>query len=141
MYTISNEILNSQIEVQELDLETIEKIKRLIWEKYLDENKKSIWIWERLKEYESLADNNGWAYIKEFVSDNSCIMFFNQDDGRKMFAISNGSDLHSILSETTGFEFYITDSDGSYLICFNHHDILFGCGNAIGWIQSLKNGR
>ena len=138
MYTISNEILDSRIKVQELDLETIENIKRLIREKYLDEDKKSIWIWERLEEYESLADNNGWAYIKEFVSDNSCIMFFNQDDERKMFAISNGSDLHSILSETSGFEFYITDSDGSYLICFNHHDILFGCGNAAEWIKSIK---
>lgn len=51
-----------------------------------------------------------------------------------MFLIRTGEDLNYLLSETYGFEFYITDKECSYLLCFNHHDILYGCGRAEdGW--------
>ena len=55
-----------------------------------------------------------------------------------MFKIKNGNDLYYLLSETSGFEFYITDFNYSYLICFNHHDILYGCGRAKEWIAGLR---
>lgn len=142
MYRISNEIINicdSKIELKELDLETSENIKLLIYKNYLDKNRKGNWMWEKLKVYESLRDSNGWKYIKEFISNNSCIIFFNQDEEKKMFRIENGADLYYILSETSGFEFYITDLECTYLICFNHHDILFGCGKAMRWILRIKS--
>ncbi|MCR4801871.1 MAG: hypothetical protein K5895_02540 [Lachnospiraceae bacterium] len=98
-----------------------------------------MWLWEKLVNYEALSDSEGWSYIQNYVSDESCIMFFNQFDEKKMFIIANGKDLQYILSETSGFEFYITDIKCSYLICFNHHDILYGCGDAMKWIRNLKN--
>lgn len=55
-----------------------------------------------------------------------------------MFLIRSGEDLNYLLSETYGFEFYITDKECSYLLCFNHHDILYGCGRAEGWIDGMR---
>ncbi len=54
-----------------------------------------------------------------------------------MFIISSGDDLNYILSETCGYEFYITNFICSYLICYNHHDVLIGCGQAEKWIEKL----
>lgn len=68
-------------------------------------------------------------------------MFFNDFDEKAMFKIKNGMDLDFLLSGTSGFEFYVTDLEYSYLICFNHHDMLYGCGKAIQWIEKLKNSR
>ena len=42
-----------------------------------------------------------------------------------------------MLEETYGYEFYVTDEECTYLICFNHHDILYTCGRAIKWLEVL----
>lgn len=52
-----------------------------------------------------------------------------------MFLIHSGSDLNFVLEETYGFEFYITDKKCTYLLAYNHHDILYGCGSAIDWME------
>ena len=41
--------------------------------------------------------------------------------------------------ENDEIEFYITDRDQSYVICFNHHDVLYGCGAAKEWVEKLAN--
>ena len=54
-----------------------------------------------------------------------------------MFEVSSGDALDLLLGETTGFEFYVTDADASYLVCFNHHDFLVCLGDARGWLKGL----
>ena len=70
-----------------------------------------------------------------------CVLFFNKSDEKSMFLINSGNDLDFILSETYGFEFYVTDLDCSYLLCFNHHDILYGCGAAYDWVKHIVVGK
>ena len=141
MYKISNDIynsINSTVNVKEVSCDMCNQILEKIIELYVDNEKKELWLWDKLNNYEALSDSRGWTYIQNFVLDENCIMFFNQDEEKKMFIISNGKDLQYVLSETSGFEFYITDINCSYLICFNHHDILYGCGKAKKWIAGLK---
>ena len=69
-------------------------------------------------------DANGEAYL--------------QKEEEEMILIQSGEDLNYILSETYGFEFYITDKQCSYLLCFSDHDILYGCGTAKEWIERIK---
>ena len=64
-------------------------------------------------------------------------MFFNKCDDEHAFLIANGVELQTILGESFGFEFYITDKDQSYVICFNHHEVLYGCGAAREWVEEL----
>ena len=136
---IKDLITNHTIEIEELNEHTCLRIRKVINELYVDKKKKGLWLWEKLIRFNYISDNNGWSYIKEFVLDSVCIMFFNEFDEKTMYKIKNGVDLNYLLSETSGFEFYITDFNYSYLICFNHHDVLYGCGNAIKWIDGLKN--
>ena len=110
-----------------------------ILKKYININQKGNWLWEKFIHYESLNDDMAWGYIKEFVKDNECIMFFNQEEEKEMFLIQSGEDLNYVLSETYGFEFYITNIQCSYLLCFNHHNILYGCGIAEKWIIELRS--
>ena len=142
MFKISNNIYdaikNNDISIEELSYSICSNIRKDICIKYVDESKNYRLLWEKLSECEFLNDSDGWSYIKDFVNDDELIMFFNEDDEDKMFRIKNGEELYFILSETYGYEFYITNINTTYLICFNHHDILCGCGEAKQWVKSLK---
>ena len=95
-------------------------------------------IWESFKDYTYYQNSNAWALIYDYIKDNEWIMFFNKFDDRNGFLISNGAELQKILEESFGFEFYITDRNLSYLICFNHHDILYGLGKAKDWVKEVE---
>lgn len=141
MYRISDDVLSAiknKLSVEVLTDQTCKTVLDTITRLYVDTKKTGIWLWDKLSDHEESSDSNGWSLIPEFVSNNSCIMFFNQDEETKMFMVSNGKDLQFILSETCGYEFYITDLQCSYLLCFNHHDDLIGCGNAKKWVKELK---
>lgn len=134
---IYKELKNSNIIISELESKERSDLLTKIRMKYINNTKKGIFMWEKFVDSIELNDCMGWSYIREFVGNNKCIMFFNQDEEKKMFIVLSGSDLLYILSETCGFEFYITNIDCDYLICFNHHNTLFGCGDAKKWIEKL----
>ena len=136
---INNELKGSKIIIKKIESKDRKEILDLILKKYIDINKKGVWLWEKFVHYEAVNDDMGWSYIKDFVKDNECIMFFNQEQEQEMFLIQSGEDLNYILSETFGFEFYITNKQCSYLLCFNHHNILYGCGIAEKCMIKLKS--
>ena len=142
MFKISTHILtelkDSKVIIKKLEVNERKEILDLILKKYININVKGVWLWEKFNHYEVLNDDMAWSYIKDFIEGNECIMFFNQEEEKEMFLIQSGDDLNYILSETYGFEFYITNKQCSYLLCFNHHNILYGCGNAERWINKLR---
>ena len=93
-------------------------------------------LWENITDCCSINDSNAWQWINEFIGDKESILFFNENDERKAFLIVNGTDLVTILSETYGFEFYITNKKTTYLLAFNHHDYLIACGDSEKWLKS-----
>lgn len=136
---ICNELRDSKIMVKKLEMNERGEILDSIIKKYIDINQKGIWLWEKFIHYEALKSDMAWSYIKDFVKDNECIMFFDPEEEKEMFLIQSGNDLNYILSETYGFVFYITNKQCSYLLCFNDHNILYGCGNAENWIHELRS--
>lgn len=135
---ISNELKDSKVILRKLELNVRNEVLEIIIKKYIDSTKKGACLWEKFKQYESVNDDMAWNWIREFIKDNSCIMFFNQEDDKEMFVLQSGYDLNYVLSETYGFEFYVTDIKGTYLICFNHHNILYGCGCAEEWVKNCR---
>lgn len=134
---ICDELKNSPIKIKKLGLNEQKEVLDSVLKKYTDINKKGAWIWEKFIHYKALNDEMAWSYIKDFLKHNECVMFFNQAEEKEMFFIQSGEDLNYILSKTYGFEFYITDKQYSYLLCFNHHNILYGCGAAEEWINRI----
>ena len=95
-------------------------------------------MWERLRRFESVQDSDSWSLIRGGVSSGAVVMFFEKDRDFSMVRFSHGGDVVAVLRECTGFEFYLTNPEAEYLLCFNHHDFLIGAGTAEDWIRELR---
>jgi len=84
-------------------------------------------LWERLKERTSIHDPNGWRRIRALAT-GPLWLLVEDSQGRCGFAFRDASDLELVLQETSGFVFYVTDPDLTYLISFNDHDFLIASG-------------
>jgi hypothetical protein len=95
-----------------------------------------VWpLWEAVRFGASVHDAQGWQRIAEYVGDKPCYMMFNPDDGAEVFRFESGHDLAKVLNDTFGFEFYVTDEEFTFLLCFNHHDMLLANGRATDWLK------
>ena len=130
-------ITENHLELHLLPLSYVDDLRTSVVKQYC--TKDTTFMWECFKDCVSYQDSNAWSLICNYVKDNECIMFFNKSDDKNAFLISNGTELQRILEDSFGFEFYITDRDQSYVICFNHHDVLYGCGAAREWVEELAN--
>lgn len=99
---------------------------------------KSDYFWETLKNRTSLQNREAWSWIKDFVKDNQTIMFFINSESHAGVLFENGDCVVKTLWECTGFEFYLTNLQTDYLLCFNHHDFLIGAGTAQNWVMEKQ---
>lgn len=140
MIKISNEIKkfakDNNIFIEELSIEQVCKLRSNIMKNYI-RNYKCRFLWEYLKGASIKTDEKGWEKICNFVGNNKCILFFDSIEDNSMIVINNGQILYKILSEMFAFEFYITNFETNFLICFNHHDCLLCCGRAKNWLDNL----
>lgn len=109
-------------------------IRKLIISRYTKDYD-THYIWKGLKEDYSIQDPEGWRLIHEFIKDLESILFFDEDEETSMFLFEDGAKIVQVLSESVGFEFYITNKAADFLICFNHHDFLIVAGTAVNWLQ------
>ena len=141
MWNIYEQIITAvntlKINVVEISENQSQDIIKKIKKKYTIENG-YIYLWEEMIDYYSVNNKEAWQWINEFIGDSETIMFFNNSDERKSFIFKNGDDLVSVLSETYGYEFYITNKNLTYLICFNHHDVLIASGTAKQWLEKKR---
>lgn len=133
---IQNIAKENNIFIKTLSIEYTKKLKTDITKKYLYKYK-DYFLWESFKEFSAKQDVDGWEKISNFIGNEKSLMFFDSREDNSLIIINNGKDLYEILAKTFHFEFYITNFETDYLICFNHHDILLGCGTAKKWIELL----
>jgi hypothetical protein len=98
-------------------------------------------LWERLADVVSVQDADGWKRIAEYAGDHPGILFFNSEDEPAMFEFTRRRDVVAVLAECTGFEFYLTDIEATFLLCFNHHDFMIAAGDARSWLLSCVQRR
>lgn len=67
-----------------------------------------------------------------------CYLFFNQIECKNAYLFKNSKDLCDIIGKTYNCEIYVTDYNGTYIICYNHKMSLCGCGKAKQWIDDFK---
>jgi hypothetical protein len=110
-------------------------LRSSIVERYGDSESK--WpLWEHGRLSVAIHDPQAWRWIEEFVGDAPCLLFFNPTDDTTIFYLHRGADLMRLLRETSGFEFYVSDRPATYVICFNHHDVLVVGGSAENWLKA-----
>jgi hypothetical protein len=139
VWNIQEQILSAasslNINIEKVEAIEVERMISKVIDKFAG-GSKSMPLWEHLKDDLSVNSKDAWLWLGELIGDVETIMFFNPTDEKEAFCFNKGDDVVSVLGETYGFEFYLTNRDLEYLICFNHHDVLIVCGNAI---KKLKN--
>ncbi|WP_143068318.1 hypothetical protein [Deinococcus reticulitermitis] len=80
--------------------------------------------WEQLNTSISSHDMDGWKKIGSILADGKLLLLFDELEEKSVFEFDNSDDLVRVLSESTGFVFYVSPLDLSELICFNDHDML-----------------
>lgn len=141
---LHNEIIRTAnllgIKVVELSLEECARIQAQIKRKFIA-GKRTPQMWDALEGCVSIQDRDSWRWIDEFVEDNKAILCVDEGHAEwklRMYEFNDGQQLVNVLGETFHFEFYVTDRDVSYLLCFNDHDYLIACGRATGWLLALQ---
>jgi hypothetical protein len=66
-------------------------------------------------------------------------MLFNCSDDTSILKFSEGKYVVPVLQECSDFEYYLTNHELDYFICFNHHDSLIASGNATSWLEGLTD--
>jgi hypothetical protein len=139
MIDIKSEILAASkiLRIKTSELSQVDKKKLLlgISNKYTGVKNRD-WLWKYVKDVVSIANKDAWQWVENFIGDSKTIMFFNQSDDKSAFIFMNGHDVVKILGETFGFEFYLTNENTDYLLCFDHHDVLSAAGTAGEWLKS-----
>ena len=94
-------------------------------------------LWEDVQGAAAVQDPEAWRWIADYAARRSepAILFFNPADESAMFTFKDGAQVVPVLEETPSFEFYLTDPDVTYLLCFNHHDFLIAAGEAAAWLE------
>ncbi len=93
-------------------------------------------LWEHLADAVSVQDADAWKWIAEYDGNCPGVLFFNPEDEPAMFEFMHRRDVTAVLAECTGFEFYLTDNEATFLVCFNHHDFMIAAGDARAWLLS-----
>jgi len=93
-------------------------------------------LWERFNHFVGVSNKAEWQWIEEFVGSNQCILFFNPFDEKRAYFFESGKHVVSVIEELFNIEFYITNAETDYLLCFNHHDCLMALGNAEDWLET-----
>ncbi len=88
----------------------------------------------------AVSNDDAWSWIDQYI-ENDAIMFFNPYDEKISYVFTNGKDIVNTLAECYNFEFYITNNDFDYILCFNHHRVLYACGDASEWLKLYKKFR
>lgn len=94
-------------------------------------------LWERLNHSVSCKDEHGWEAIPKLIRDSDCILFIVAE--KFGMRLPDCNMLDTILRDTFGFVFYVTKPTTDYLICFNDHDFVIGCGKAETWVADYYN--
>ena len=95
-------------------------------------------LWDHIEGAVGTDAEDAFEKIADFKSDGRIILFFETDETDAMFTLPHAGSAVALLRELHWDDFYLTDRRGSFLLCYNDHDVLIGVGAAAEWIQRLK---
>ena len=144
MYSDNEEIENvarvHNIPLEKLDPITCEAIVNSLIKKYCTESTYAFPLWDHidLKKKRSVHDSDGWMKVQHYHFKKDIILLTEPKKGYHAYRLESATDLHKLLEESYHFVFYLLDKELSFLICFNDHDYLIGCGDVFNWIGDVS---
>jgi hypothetical protein len=102
-----------------------------LWQKFTILPRPGHVLWEHLEHASSIHDPDGWRQAETICGEGDVCMLI-EDFGRQSVVwLSSSKLLTHVLAETISFVFYLCDTEQTYLVCFNDHDMLIGAGSAV----------
>lgn len=86
-------------------------------------------LWEQLGTVTSVQDAKAWSYVDQLCGAGSVTLLI-EEGGVTGYEFDSGLAVREVLAELFAFEFYLTDTNLSFIIAFNHHDNLIVGGTA-----------
>ncbi len=123
------------VAIERLSLEEAEQIRLLVESEYSGDGDLGWPLWEHMHGV-GIHDPAARLWIADFVGSRECFILFDPQDARTGFRVPVGNDLTPLLEPLNGVEFYVTDFDAEYLLCYNHHEVLVAAGSASSWLQA-----
>ncbi|MFI3231692.1 MAG: hypothetical protein R3Y29_09120 [bacterium] len=137
MSKISRHIVGEASELKINLIELSKNYTNILFEKIMVkyiEKPVGTFVWEKIVDNFSVCDGNAWKWINEFIQNKNTIMILLDEEAS--FIFQNGEDVVLLLAELYPFEFFLTDENLTYLLCYNHHDYLTASGIAKEWLKS-----
>ena len=85
----------------------------------------------------SVRHDGAWRWLGSFLGNKPTFMLFDKVTAESGFSFPNGEDIVSVLGESIGFEFYLTDEAVSFLLCYQRSNYLVALGGATDWLESI----
>ena len=93
-------------------------------------------LWERLAGALGVRDANAWKRIAEWRT-GSVNMLVTQGDTLGAYRFELAADLILVVGECYGFVFYVWDGDLDWVLAFNDHEFVIGCGRVVDWVAGV----
>ena len=88
----------------------------------------SLELWEQLSKNNKYSfcnqDVNGWMISVEKIEQYPCIFLIFSSTDKVAYKVQNKVDLIYLLSESTGFTYYLCSIDFNKILFYNFHDVL-----------------
>lgn len=133
---INNGITKTKAKAEMISIDYSKEILLMICEKYVKGKKYQFQLWDYLLDSKSYYDSNGWEIISELIKKEEAILFFEWVDEKNMFFFQDGFEIKKVLAECYGMTIYVTDINFEYLLCYNDHDRIIGCGKIKGKLEN-----
>jgi hypothetical protein len=91
-------------------------------------------LWETLVG-SAVFDRLGWQRLSNFDLPVPVVLLIDDLNGMSGVVLRDRDRLVELLSETELFVFYVTDTDTTFVVAFNDHDVLICAGEASTWIE------
>ena len=92
------------------------------------------WWWEDFRAPATMvefADSNGFRCLQRIIpSIDEPLWFIAETVGSDCFVVYEGKveDIQAIIEECLAFEYYLLSKDFRWLVCENHHNVIFAIG-------------
>lgn len=132
---IEEAIIKSKVKAREISVQKAAWIYDSIAAKYTNVTGDYVWLWENFRDEYSVNDTEAWSWISYYVKNQPCYFIVNHCGEKTAYYFECGNSMIDMYNETGQLiEFYVTDEEFSYLLCYNHHDYLIACGEAKKWL-------
>lgn len=93
-----------------------------------------LWWWEDFKQPATrvhFPKQDGFRHLQEIaLSENEMLWLIVEEERSDCYPVYEGriAEIQSIIAECSAFEYYLAPKDLSWLVCENHHDVIFAIG-------------